>query len=124
MLPLAKQKERPNVSDDRSDLLKGTLDMLVLKALNLEPMHGWGICERLQHWSDDVLRINQGSLYPALYRLQRQGFIASAWRTTENNREARYYTITAAGRRQLGDELATWERLSRAVNVVIRLRTV
>lgn len=111
-------------ADDRSDLLKGTLDMLVLKALHLQPMHGWGISERLQQWSDDVLRINQGSLYPALYRLQRQGLITSTWRTTENNREARYYAISAAGRRELGEELEHWERLSRAVNVVMRLRTV
>jgi transcriptional regulator len=95
--------------------------MLVLKALHLETMHGWGITERLQAWSEDVLQLNQGSLYPALYRLERQGFITSSWRTTENNRQARYYSLTAAGRRQLGEERRIWERMSRAVNLVLRV---
>ena len=106
---------------DRGDLLQGTLDMLVLKALQLEPMHGWGITERIEQWSNDVLQINQGSLYPALHRLTRQGFITSAWRTTENSRRARYYTLTATGRRALADEQESWDRLSRAVNVVMRM---
>jgi transcriptional regulator len=106
---------------DRGDLLQGTLDMLVLKALQLEPMHGWGITERIEQWSNDVLQINQGSLYPALHRLTRQGFITSSWRVTENNRRARYYALTAAGRRALADEHETWERLSRAVDVVMRM---
>ena len=104
-----------------ADLLQGTLDMLVLKALQLEPMHGWGITERIEQWSDDVLQINQGSLYPALHRLTRQGFITSAWRTTENNRRARVYSLTAAGRRALAAEQESWDRLSRAVNLVMRL---
>jgi PadR family transcriptional regulator PadR len=108
-------------SHERGDVLQGTLDMLVLKALQLETMHGWGITERLQAWSEDVLQLNQGSLYPALYRLERQGFITSSWRTTENNRQARYYSLTAAGRRQLGEERRTWERMSRAVNLVLRV---
>ena len=103
---------------ERGDLLQGTLDMLVLKALQLEPMHGWGVTERIEQWSNDVLQINQGSLYPALHRLTRQGFITSSWRVTENNRRARYYALTAAGRRALADEHATWERLARAVDVV------
>jgi transcriptional regulator len=105
------------------ELLQGTLDMLVLKALQVEPMHGWGITERLEQWSTGVLRVNQGSLYPALYRLQRQGWITSDWRTTENNRRARYYLLTAAGRRQLSAEQESWERMSRAVNVVMRMST-
>jgi transcriptional regulator len=105
----------------RADLLQGTLDMLVLKALQLEPMHGWGITERIAHWSKQVLQVNQGSLYPALYRLERQGWITSSWRNTENNRRARYYALTAAGRRQLAAERASWERLSGAVNLVLRM---
>ena len=95
--------------------------MLVLKALQLEPMHGWGITERIEQWSEQVLQVSQGSLYPALYRLQRQGWISSSWRVTENNRRARYYTLTAAGRRQLAAEQASWDRLSGAVNLVMRV---
>jgi transcriptional regulator len=106
-------------SERRDEVLPGTLDLLVLKALSLEPMHGWGITERLQQWSEDALRLNQGSLYPALYRLERQGFIGSSWKATENNRRARYYALTAAGRRQLEHERRTWERASRAVNLVL-----
>jgi PadR family transcriptional regulator, regulatory protein PadR len=106
---------------NRSDLLQGTLDMLVLKALQLEPMHGWGITERIEQWSRQVLQVNQGSLYPALYRLQRQGWIAQSWKTTENNRRARYYALTAAGRRQLAAEQESWDRLSGAVNLVMRM---
>jgi PadR family transcriptional regulator, regulatory protein PadR len=106
---------------NRSDLLQGTLDMLVLKAMQLEPMHGWGITERIEQWSRQVLQVNQGSLYPALYRLQRQGWITSSWKTTENNRRARYYALTAAGRRQLAAEQESWDRLSGAVNLVMRM---
>ena len=104
----------------RGDLLQGTLDMLVLKALQVAPMHGWGITERIEQWSRQVLQVNQGSLYPALARLQRQGFITSEWRVTENNRRARYYELTAAGRRALTAERAHWERLSDAVNLVLQ----
>jgi PadR family transcriptional regulator PadR len=107
--------------NNKGDLLQGTLDMLVLKALQLEPMHGWGITERIEQWSEQVLQVSQGSLYPALYRLQRQGWISSAWRVTENNRRARYYALTAAGRRQLAAEQASWDRLSGAVNLVMRV---
>lgn len=109
--------------NSKGDLLQGTLDMLVLKALQLEPMHGWGITERIEQWSQQVLQVNQGSLYPALYRLQRQGWITSFWQTTENNRRARYYELTAAGRRQLAVEQESWERLSAAVNLVMGMST-
>jgi len=104
---------------ERGDLLQGTLDMLVLKALQLQPMHGWGITERIEQWSESVLQLGQGSLYPALYRLERQGLIASKWRTTANNRRARYYALTRAGRRHFSDELTQWRRMSRAVNLVL-----
>jgi transcriptional regulator len=104
---------------DRSDLLQGTLDLLVLQALQLEPMHGWGITERIEQWSESVLQLGQGTLYPALYRLERQGFIRSEWRVTANNRRARYYSLTPKGRRQLADELAQWRRMARAINLVL-----
>ena len=104
----------------RGDVLQGTLDMLVLKALELAPMHGWGITERIEQWSERALQVGQGSLYPALYRLERQGLIRSDWRVTENNRRARYYALTAAGRRRLAEERAQWERMSRAVNLVLQ----
>jgi PadR family transcriptional regulator, regulatory protein PadR len=107
------------VATERGDLLQGTLDMLVLKALQLEPMHGWGITERIEQWSESVLRLGQGTLYPALYRLERQGLITSDWKLTVNNRNARYYSLTRSGRRQLGDELAQWQRMTRAVNLVL-----
>lgn len=103
----------------RGDLLQGTLDLLVLKALQVEPMHGWGITERIQQWSGDVLQVNQGSLYPALARLERRGFIRAEWGTTENNRQARYYSLSSAGRRELAAERAHWHRLSAAVNQVL-----
>jgi PadR family transcriptional regulator, regulatory protein PadR len=111
-------------SKNKSDLLQGTLDMLVLKALQLEAMHGWGITERIEQWSEQVLQVSQGSLYPALYRLQRQGWITSSWKVTENNRRARYYALTAAGRRQLAAEQESWDRLSGAVNLVMRMSKV
>ena len=103
----------------KSDLLQGTLDMLVLRALQPEPMHGWGITERIGQWSESVLQLGQGTLYPALYRLERQGLVRSEWRITENNRRARYYSLMAKGRRQLNEELANWRRMARAVNLVI-----
>ena len=104
---------------DKADLLQGTLDMLVLKALQLEPMHGWGITERIEQWSESVLHLGQGSLYPALYRLERQGLIRSKWHVTENNRRARYYSLTPQGRRHFSEELAQWRRMSRAINLVL-----
>ena len=104
---------------DKSDVLQGTLDLLVLRALQLEPMHGWGIAERIEQWSEQVLQLGQGSLYPALYRMERQGYIRSEWRVTDNNRRARYYSMTASGRRYLHDSLAQWRRVSRAINLVL-----
>jgi transcriptional regulator len=101
-------------------ILQGTLDMLVLRALQLEPMHGWGITERIEQWSEEVLSVGQGTLYPALYRLERQGLITSDWDVTENNRRARYYKLTAAGRRHVVRELESWRRLSRAIDLVLR----
>ena len=104
---------------EKGDLLQGTLDMLVLKALRLEPMHGWGVTERIEQWSESVLRLGQGTLYPALYRLERQGLIESEWRVTENNRRARYYSLTREGRRRLQDELQQWKRMSHAIDLVL-----
>ena len=109
------------MAGDRGEMLQGTLDMLVLKSLQVEPMHGWGITERIEQWSGGVLQINQGSLYPALHRLTRQGFITSSWHVTENSRRARYYALTAAGRRALSTEQTSWERLSQAVNLIMRM---
>jgi transcriptional regulator len=101
------------------DLLQGTLELLVLKTLSLEPMHGWGIGQRIQHVSRDVFQVNQGSLYPALQRMKRKGWIRSEWRVTENNRRARYYLLTVEGRRQLEAERRIWERASSAVNWIL-----
>lgn len=118
-VPFLRLSKGAHVTKERGDLLQGTLDMLVLKALQLEPMHGWGITERIEQWSEHVLQLGQGTLYPALYRLERQGFIRSEWRVTENSRRARYYSLTRQGRRQLEAELAQWRRTSRAVNLVL-----
>jgi PadR family transcriptional regulator len=101
------------------DPLRGSIDLLVLEALLTEPMHGWGIGLRIQHLSHGMLEINQGSLYPALQRLEHKGFVVSDWRTTENNRRARYYRLTAAGRRALGQEVAKWERFAAAMQLVL-----
>jgi len=104
----------------RSDLLQGTLDMLILKTLALEPMHGWGISQRIQQTSSGVLNVNQGSLYPALYRLEEQGWISSEWGSSENNRQAKYYKLTRAGRKQLEEETANWQRLAAAIEQVLQ----
>jgi transcriptional regulator len=104
---------------EKSDMIKGTLDMLILKVLSLEPMHGWGICERIQGISSEELRVNQGSLYASLHRLTREGWIRSSWRTTANNRRARYYELTRAGEAQLGVEADRWVRLSTAVERIM-----
>ena len=106
-------------ADSREELLQGTLDLLVLKALALEPMHGWGITERIEQWSESVLQLGQGTLYPALYRLERQGLIKSDWKVTANNWRASYYALTREGRRHFADELAEWRRISRAINLVL-----
>jgi PadR family transcriptional regulator, regulatory protein PadR len=107
------------MAKDKSDVLQGTLDMLVLKALQLEPMHGWGITERIEQWSERVLQLGQGTLYPALYRLERQGLIQSEWKVTANNRRARFYALTREGRKHFADELAQWRRMSQAINLVL-----
>ena len=104
---------------DNNDVLQGTLDMLILKALSLEAMHGWGVAQRIQQFSRDVLQVNQGSLYPALHRLEDRGWIAAEWGTSENNRRAKFYRLTKAGQRQLVTEAATWQRFSAAVNAVM-----
>lgn len=104
----------------QSPIVPGTLEMLVLKTLSLEPMHGWGIGERIQQLSRDVFAVNQGTLYPALERLQRGGLIAAEWRTTENNRRARYYKITRSGLKRLEAEREEWERSARAVDLILR----
>jgi PadR family transcriptional regulator PadR len=103
----------------RSELLQGTLELLVLKTLSLEPMHGWGIAQRLEQMSRGIFDVNQGSLYPALQRIKSKGWITSEWRTTENNRRARYYLLTKAGREQLELERESWERVSTAVNWIL-----
>jgi PadR family transcriptional regulator PadR len=102
-----------------ADVLQGTLDLLVLKALSLEPMHGWGISQRIQQLSAAALQVGQGSLYPALYRLQKKALIKGSWRTTVHNREAKYYTLTPAGTRVLSTELADWRRFAAAVDLVM-----
>ena len=104
----------------QTDALRGSLDLLVLKTLSLAPMHGWGISQRVQQTSEGVLEVNQGSLYPALQRLEKDGLITSEWGTTDNNRRARYYRLTAAGRRSLGDELENWRRFAAGLEAVLR----
>ena len=102
-----------------TDALRGSLDLLVLKTLSLEPMHGWGISQRIQQLSDGTLEVNQGSLYPALQRLEKAGLITSGWRTTENNRRARYYELTPPGRRELGAEVESWRRFAAAMELIL-----
>lgn len=102
-----------------SDLLQGTLDMLVLKAIANEPQHGWAIAQRIQQVSNNVLQVGQGSLYPALHRLEYKGWIRAQWGSSDNNRKARYYALTAAGRKQLQAELANWDRLAGAIDLVL-----
>ena len=104
----------------QTDALRGSLDLLVLKTLSLAPMHGWGIGQRVQQISEGVLEVNQGSLYPALQRLEKEGLITSDWGTTDNNRRARYYRLTASGRRALGAELANWRRFAAGLEAVLR----
>ena len=105
----------------QTDALRGSLDLLVLKTLSLAPMHGWGISQRVQQISKGVLEVNQGSLYPALQRLEKDGLITSDWDTTDNNRRARYYQLTAAGRRALGVELENWRRFAAGLEAVLRV---
>ncbi len=107
------------MSTQRSELLQGTLELLVLKTLSLEPMHGWGVAQRIEQMSRGRFEVNQGSLYPALQRIKNKGWITSEWRITENNRRARYYLLTNAGRDQLRVEREDWERASAAVNWIL-----
>jgi len=106
-------------SANQPDVLRGTLDLLILKTLTLEPMHGWGISARIQQFSKGVLDVNQGSLYPALQRLEQRGCIESEWRTSDNNRRAKYYRLTASGRRAVGAETANWRRYVDAVELIL-----
>ncbi len=106
----------PNV-----DLLQGTLDLLVLRTLHTGPQHGWGIAQRIQQISDDVLRVSQGSLYPSLHRLEHDGWIEAEWGSSDNNRRAKFYRLTRAGQKRLGEETENWERLSGAITRVLRL---
>jgi transcriptional regulator len=112
------------VADPRTDLVQGTLELLVLKTLDLGPMHGWGIAQRIGLLSKDVFLVNQGSLYPALVRLKRRGLLKTNWRNTEANRRARYYELTTAGRRELTAERDHWLRASSAVNWILAAETV
>jgi transcriptional regulator len=105
---------------DQTDVLQGTLDLLIMKTIAAEPMHGWAIAMRIQQISGDLLRVQQGSLYPALHRLEHQGWITAAWGASENNRRARFYALTGAGRKQLGREVSKWDRLSAGVNLVLQ----
>jgi len=102
------------------DLVQGTLDLLILKALALEPLHGWAIARRIRQLSQEVLQVQQGSLYPALHRLEHQGWISARWGLSEQNRRAKYYSLTRAGHRQLEKETAAWERLAAAITLVVR----
>lgn len=108
------------MNKEKTDLLQGTLDMLILKALQLGPMHGFGISLLIRQMSKEVLRVEQGSLYPALYRLEEQGWITSEWGVSDNNRKAKYYRLTPTGRKQLVEERSNWERLSTAINLVLK----
>jgi transcriptional regulator len=103
-----------------TDLVQGTLDLLILKVIALEPMHGWAIAKRIRQMSGDVLQVGQGALYPSLHKLEQNGWITAEWAVSENNRRARYYTLTKAGRKALAQEAAQWERLAGAVTMVVR----
>ena len=104
-----------------TDLVQGTLDLLILKVIALEPMHGWAIAQRISQISNDVLRVGQGSLYPALHKLEEQGWIKAEWGDSDSNRRAKYYALTREGRRALKQEAAQWERLSAAISGIVRL---
>jgi len=103
-----------------TDLVQGTLDLLILKIIALEPMHGWAIAQRIRQMSNEVLQVGQSALYPALHKLERQGWIKSEWDTSEMNRRVRYYALTRAGRKALAEEAANWERLSAAISEIVR----
>jgi transcriptional regulator len=111
---------KSNPSPAPNDVLRGTLDLLILKTLSLEPMHGWAVAQRLEQLSRDALRVGQGSLYPALQRLEEKGWVDSEWRATDQNRRAKYYELTAAGRRALGAEADSWRRYVDMVDLILR----
>ena len=121
ILPSTCRSAKGTVPDARLDLPQGTLDLLILKALSLEPMHGWGISERIHQVSRETLEIPQGSLYPALHRLERRGWISASWGASDNNRRAKFYALTRAGRKRLAVEAQDWERLTTAVALVLRM---
>jgi len=106
---------------DQTDLLQGTLDLLIMRTIALEPLHGWAIAQRIQQISDELLRVQQGSLYPALHRLEHQGWIEAEWKVSELGRRAKYYNLTAPGRRQLAAEAREWARMSHAIGRVMKL---
>ena len=129
MLPLLTERSGGrlhSVSDMSrpSDLVQGTLDLLVLKILALEPLHGWAVSQRLKQVSGDVLQVSDGSLYPALHKLEQQGWIEAEWKPTENNRRAKFYSLTRSGRRQLAKESESWTRLASAISTVVSLPEV
>jgi PadR family transcriptional regulator PadR len=103
-----------------TDLVQGTLDLLILKVIALEPMHGWAIAHRIRQMSNEVLQVGQSALYPALHKLEQQGWIEAEWKVSENNRRAKYYALTRAGRKALADEAVKWERLSAAISLIVR----
>jgi transcriptional regulator len=114
-----KQGKKTRMTEKKLELPQGTLDLLILKAVALEPMHGWAISERLQQISGDAIQVQQGSLYPALHRLERRGWLKANWAMSENNRRAKYYELTAKGRKQLGAETVQWRRLTDAVGHIL-----
>lgn len=120
MLLLSKRKGS-RVGDERVELPQGTLDLLILSALALEPLHGWAVSERLQQFSDNALQVGQGSLYPALHRLERKGWIKAEWGVSDNNRKAKYYSLTRTGRKQLETEADAWRKLTRVVAQVLEM---
>jgi PadR family transcriptional regulator, regulatory protein PadR len=103
-----------------TDLVQGTVDLLILKIVALEPMHGWAVAHRIRQMSNDVLQVGDSALYPALHKLEQQGWIQAEWKVSENNRRAKYYSLTGAGRKALAKEAAQWERLSRAISLIVR----
>jgi transcriptional regulator len=119
-MPAVRNTAPPTATVQSADLLQGTLDLLILQTLALEPMHGWGVAKRMQQRSGEVWQIGQGSLYPALHRLEYKGWIDSEWQSSENNRRAKFYALTQTGRRQLVAEIAEWDRLSAAIALVLK----
>ena len=120
LVRFSSRRDAGSTVSDNTDVLQGTLDLLIMRTIALGPLHGWAIAQRIQQISDDLLRVQQGSLYPALHRLEHQGWITAEWGASENNRRARFYALTKAGRKQLEAEVAKWERLSVGVNLVLR----